>query len=64
MVGRARRLWQLAVQHLPMQGALFEAYTSIVNTPREYEGLTDLYQRMTHADFSRDVLHRHRGYEL
>lgn len=61
MVGSARHLWQLAVEHLPAQGALFDAYTSAIDTTREYEVLTHLYHRLTGADFSRDVLHKARG---
>lgn len=58
MVGSAKRIWQLARQHLPGQCALFESYARAVNKPRRYEVLTGLYKRMQPADFSRDVLHR------
>jgi mannose-1-phosphate guanylyltransferase len=61
MVGAARCLWQIAVAHLPAQAALFAAHLFAGHRAAKYESLTQLYQQMPRADFSRDVLHQTQG---
>jgi mannose-1-phosphate guanylyltransferase len=61
MVGPAHLLQELGRQHLPTQSALFAMYRSSLGTPSESEVLANLYESMSPADFSRDVLERARA---
>lgn len=55
-VARASSLWQLGREHLPAQAALLEQYATAIGTPRAVESLREVYQRLPHADFSRDLV--------
>ena len=53
-----RGLWELAKRHLPHHAKALEGYARAVDSPRETQALHDAYDRMTPANFSRDVLAR------
>ena len=53
-----RGLWKLAKRHLPHHAKALEGYARAVDSPRETQALHDAYDRMTPANFSRDVLAR------
>lgn len=61
MVGPAQKLWDLASEHLPHHGALFDAYRSAVGTPDEEQVRSGIYEKLTPADFSRDLLEKAQG---
>jgi mannose-1-phosphate guanylyltransferase len=56
MVGSAARFMALARRNLPSQFALFSVYQRSVGKPWARSVLTSVYERLTPADFSRDVL--------
>lgn len=61
MVGPARKLWNLAMEHLPAQGALFDSYRKAVDTREEERVRSDIYEKLSPADFSRDLLEKAQG---
>jgi mannose-1-phosphate guanylyltransferase len=64
MVGSARRFWQLACAHLPVQARCFDAYRQAVDTPDERRVLDEIYATLPSADFSADVLQRARDLRM
>src|SRR5690606_35171345 len=55
-VARGDGLWQLGRRHLPQQVALFEEYAHSIGTQRADECRRAVYERLTPADFSRDLV--------
>lgn len=55
-VARGQALWQLGRQHLPAQVALLEEYARSLGSGRADECLRQVYERLTPADFSRDLV--------
>jgi mannose-1-phosphate guanylyltransferase len=55
-VSRARTLWALGRRHLPEQAALFEEYAQHIGSERAAACLREVYERLPHADFSRDLV--------
>jgi mannose-1-phosphate guanylyltransferase len=55
-VSRAEALWALARRHLPAQTALFEEYVQLIGSPAAPACLSQLYERLAPADFSRDLV--------
>lgn len=64
MVGPARKLWDLAREHLPEQCAAFDSYRAAVDTHEEPHVRSDIYERLEPADFSRDLLEKAEGLAL
>lgn len=60
-VARGRALWQLGRQHLPAQAALFDEYARSLGSVGAGECLRGVYERLTPADFSRDLVAPSRG---
>lgn len=59
--GSARRLWELASEHLPAHATWLEAYAHAIGSPHEARMLDRAYAEMTRASFSRDVLEHGTG---
>lgn len=59
--GPARRLWQLASEHLPAHATWLEAYAHAIGSPHEARMLERAYAEMPRASFSRDVLEQSTG---
>lgn len=55
-VARGEALWQLARRHMPAQVALLEEYGRSLGSGQEAECLRRVYERLTPADFSRDLV--------
>jgi mannose-1-phosphate guanylyltransferase len=55
-VSRAEALWALARRHLPEHTALFEEYAQLVGSSAAQACLSQLYERLAPADFSRDLV--------
>lgn len=55
-VSRGQALWQLARRHLPVQAALFESYASACSGREAQAQLSQIYERLLPADFSRDLV--------
>ena len=55
-VAQAGALWRLACQHLPQQAALFDEYVRSIGTDTAAACLSEIYERLTVADFSRDLV--------
>jgi mannose-1-phosphate guanylyltransferase len=64
MVGAARQFWALGCRHLPAPIALFEAYRQVVGTSEEARVISEMYQHMPAADFSKDVLQKAAGLKV
>jgi mannose-1-phosphate guanylyltransferase len=60
-VARGQALWQLGRKHLPAQVALLEEYARSLGSGRSGECLRQIYERLTPADFSRDLVAPSRG---
>lgn len=60
-VARGQALWQLGRQHMPAQVALLEEYAQSFGSGRAGECLRQVYERLTPADFSRDLVAASRG---
>jgi mannose-1-phosphate guanylyltransferase len=60
-VARGHALWQLGRRHLPAQVALLEEYALSLGSGRSAECLRDVYERLSPADFSRDIVAPSRG---
>jgi mannose-1-phosphate guanylyltransferase len=60
-VARGQALWQLGRTHLPAQVALLEEYGQSLGSGRARECLRQVYERLTPADFSRDLVAASRG---
>lgn len=56
MVGRAKHFWALARRHLASQTALFDTYVRAVGTAHARSTISDIYENIAPADYSRDVL--------
>lgn len=54
--GPARKLWELASEHLPAHATWLEAYAHAIGSPHEARMLERAYAEMTPASFSHDVL--------
>jgi len=54
-------LFQLARRHVPEQAAFFETYASVCRAPHAAAHLTEIYNRLRPADFSRDLVAAARG---
>lgn len=55
-VARGQALWLLGRQHLPAQVALLEEYARSLGSARSAQCLREVYERLTPADFSRDLV--------
>jgi len=55
-VARGEALWQLGRRHLPGQVALLEEYARSLGSGHARECLRQVYDRLTPADFSRDLV--------
>ena len=55
-VARGEALWELGRRHLPAQVALLEEYARSIGSGRASECLRRVYERLTPADFSRDLV--------
>lgn len=64
LASHAQALLALARGTIPAQVELFESYRRALQTPRRVAALTDIYARMTSADFSRNVLEHSRDLEV
>src|SRR5262249_50881844 len=64
LASRAQALVELARATLPAQVDSFESYRRAVHTSPRVDALTDIYARMTPADFSRNVLEHSNGLEV
>lgn len=60
-VARGQALLQLGRRHLPGQVALLEEYARSIGSSRARECLREVYERLTPADFSRDLVAASRG---
>jgi len=60
-VARGQALWQLGRQHLPAQVALLEEYARNLGSGHAAECLREVYERLTPADFSRDLVAASKG---
>lgn len=60
-VARGQSLWQLGRQHLPAQVALLEEYALRLGSARASECLYEVYERLSPADFSRDLVAPSKG---
>ncbi len=56
MVGTVSSFWKLLAQHLPEQTQLFDDYVAAIGKHNEASVLRRIYEIITPADFSRDVL--------
>jgi mannose-1-phosphate guanylyltransferase len=64
LASRAHALVELARATIPAQVDLFEDYRRAIYTSRRLAVLSDIYSRMTPADFSRNVLEHSRDLEV
>jgi mannose-1-phosphate guanylyltransferase len=55
-VSAGAALFQLARRHAPEQAAHFDVYAEACGSPRAGTLLTEVYERLSPADFSRDVI--------
>ncbi len=56
MAGKVDKFWNLGLRRLPKMMAHFERLGEVIDTPKEAEVLREIYERMPHLNFSRDLL--------